>query len=111
MTAVRTYTAHVTEVSQGILIIIVSYVSQLFLFPITCGDILIYFTHQSDLPPGKCLEIKSLYLANLGTNYSVFLGVGIEEFHHVYRDVLISGCWNRGVPPCIQRCPHFGGLE
>ena len=45
----------------------------------------------------------------------------------VYRGVLISGCWNRGVPlytevslfqgvgieefHCIQRCPHFKGLE
>ena len=44
-----------------------------------------------------------------------------------YRGVLISGCWNRGVPlytevssfqgvgieefHCIQRCPHFRGLE
>ena len=45
----------------------------------------------------------------------------------VYRGVLISGCWNRGVPlyievssfqgigieefHCIQRCPHFSVLE
>ena len=45
----------------------------------------------------------------------------------VYRGVLISGGWNRGVPlytevssfqgveidesHCIQRCPHFRGLE
>ena len=45
----------------------------------------------------------------------------------VYRGVLISGCWNRGVPlytevssfqgvgieefHCIQRCPHFRVLE
>ena len=42
----------------------------------------------------------------------------------VYRGVLISGCWNRGVTEtssfqgvgieefhCIQRCPHFRVLE
>ena len=45
----------------------------------------------------------------------------------MYRGVLISGGWNRGVPVytevssfqgvgiegfhCIQRCPHFKGLE
>ena len=45
----------------------------------------------------------------------------------LYRDVLISGSWNRGVPlytevssfqgvgieefHCIQRYPHFRGLE
>ena len=50
---------------------------------------------------------------------SSFQGVGIK----VYRGVLISGCWNRGVPlhtemspfqgieikvfHCVQRCPHF----
>ena len=28
---------------------------------------------------------------------SSFQGVGIEEFT-VYRGVLMSGCWNRGVP-------------
>ena len=69
--------------------------------------------------------------------YTAFHGVGIEEFHSIqrcpnfreleYRGVLISGCWNRGVPlytevssfqgvgieefHCIQRCPHFRGLE
>ena len=84
---------------------------------------------------------------------SSFQGVAIEEFHciqrcphfrglgfTVYRGVLISGGWNRGVPlvlisggwnrgvslytevssfqgvgiegfHCIQRCPHFKGLE
>ena len=26
-----------------------------------------------------------------------FQGVGIEGFHYNYRDVLISGGWNRGV--------------
>ena len=45
----------------------------------------------------------------------------------MYRGVLISGCWNRGVPlctevssfqgvgieefHCVQRCPHFRVLE
>ena len=74
---------------------------------------------------------------------SSFLGVGVERFHciqkcphfrefkyrgsTVYRGVLISGGWNRGVPlyrevssfqgvgieefHCIERCPHFRGLE
>ena len=88
---------------------------------------------------------------------SSFQGVGIEEFHciqkcthfngleergsTVYRGILISGSWNRGVPlytevysfqwvgrerfhciqsfqgvgieefHCIQRCPHFRVLE
>ena len=74
---------------------------------------------------------------------SSFQGVGIEEFHciqrcphfrgleyrssTVYRGVLISGGWNRGVPlytevssfqgvgieefHSIQRCPHFRVLE
>ena len=51
---------------------------------------------------------------------SSFQGVGIKEFHciqrcpHfvriegsiVYRGVLISGGWNRGIPR-IQRCLHF----
>ena len=71
---------------------------------------------------------------------SSFQGVGVEGFHciqrcphfrvlewrssTVYRGVLISGCWNRGVPLYtevssfqgigiegfhhIQRCPHLG---
>ena len=46
-------------------------------------------------------------------------GVGIERF--IYRDVLISEGWNRGVPlkemfsfqgvgfHCRQRCPNFRG--
>ena len=38
---------------------------------------------------------------------SSFQGVGLEEFHCIYRGVLISGCRNRGVPLYIQRCPHF----
>ena len=58
------------------------------------------------------------------TEMSSFQGVGIES---VYRGVLISGCWNRGVPlytevssfqgvgiegfHCIQRCRHFRVLE
>ena len=62
----------------------------------------------------------------LGRLYSTFQGVGIEG-STVYRGVLISGCWNRGVPlytevssfqgvgieefHCIQRCPHFRVLE
>ena len=58
----------------------------------------------------------------------------VQRCHHVpcwnttvYRGVLTSGCWNRGVPlyteesslqgvgiegfHCIQRCPHFRVLE
>ena len=62
----------------------------------------------------------------LYTEVSSFHGVGILS-STVYRGVLISGCWNRGVPlytevssfqgvgieefHCIQRCPHFIGLE
>ena len=74
---------------------------------------------------------------------SSFQRIGIEGFHciqrcprfrmleqrgsTVYRCVLISGCWNRGVPlytevslfqgvgiekfHCTQRCPHFRMLE
>ena len=74
------------------------------------------------------------------TEVSSFQGVGIEGFHciqrcphfrgwnrWVYRGVLISGSWNRGVPlytevssfqgvgievfHCIQRCPRFRELE
>ena len=43
---------------------------------------------------------------------SSFQGVGIEEFHCIQRSgVLISGCWNRGVPLYTEvRCPHFIGV-
>ena len=63
------------------------------------------------------------------TNKSV-LDIEVPSFQGVrivYRGVLISGGWNRGVPlytevssfqgvgieefHCIQRCPHFRGLE
>ena len=53
--------------------------------------------------------------------------VGWNRGSTVYRGVLISGSWNRGVPlytevssfqgagieefHCIQRCPHFRELE
>ena len=37
------------------------------------------------------------------TEVSSFQGVGIEGFHCVYRGVLISGCWNRGVPLCTEK--------
>ena len=63
---------------------------------------------------------------SLYTDVSSFQGIGIEGFT-VYRGVLISGSWNKGVPlytemsslqgvgieefHCIQRCPHFRGLE
>ena len=56
---------------------------------------------------------------------SSFQGVGIEG-STVYRDVLISGCWNRGVPlytevssfqgvgieefHCIQRCSQLNKI-
>ena len=51
----------------------------------------------------------------------------LQRSFTVYRGVLISGCWNRGVPlytevslfqgvgieefHCIQKCPHFRRLE
>ena len=33
---------------------------------------------------------------------SLLQGVGIEEFHTVYRGVLITGGWNREVPLCTE---------
>ena len=72
----------------------------------------------------RCPHFRELeYRVPLPTEVSSFQGVGIEEFplyievysfqersSTVYRDVLISGCWNIGFH-CIQRCPHFRGLE
>ena len=62
----------------------------------------------------------------LNTEVFSYQNVGIEG-STVCRGVLISGCWNRGVPlytevssfqgvgiegfHCIQRCPHFRELE
>ena len=94
---------------------------------------------------GTILEIVGREGVSLYTEVSSFQGVGIEEFHciqqrchhfrvlewrssTIYRGVLISGGWNRGVPlyttevspfqgvgieefHYIQRCPHFRGLE
>ena len=61
-----------------------------------------------------------------GVSY-VYKNVLFKRMWHTYREVLISGGWNRGVPlyievssfqgvgieefHCIQRCPHFRGLE
>ena len=42
---------------------------------------------------------------------SSFQEVGIEGFHCIFKGVLISGGWDRGVPLYIQRCPHFRRLE
>ena len=58
---------------------------------------------------------------------ALFQGVNTQDNNYWYRGVLISGCWNRGVPlytevssfqgvgieefHCIQRCPHFRVLE
>ena len=62
---------------------------------------------------------------NRTVNRGVFISRGRNSV--LYRGVLISGCWNRGVPlytevssfqgvgieefHCIQRCPHFRVLE
>ena len=42
---------------------------------------------------GEVLMQKLLFPSVLNTEVSSFQGVGIEEFH------------------CIQKCPHFRGLE
>ena len=70
--------------------------------------------------------LNNLLLGHINIEVSSFQGVGIEG-STVYRGVLISRCWNRGVPlytevssfqgveiegfHCIQRCPHFRELE
>ena len=55
-----------------------------------------------------CLEDRELGSGRL-TEVPSFQGVKIEEFHHVYRGVLISGCWNRGVPLHTE-VPSFQGV-
>ena len=51
------------------------------------------------------------WVEGVGEVFLVLQGVGIEGFHCIYRGVLTPGCWNRGVPLYIQRCPHSRVLE
>ena len=76
--------------------------------------------------PGCYITFVTLYPHGL-YEMSSFQGVGIKEFHciqryphfsvlnrggsTVYRGVLISGCWNKGVPLYTARCPHFSVLN
>ena len=48
----------------------------------------------------------------LNTEVSSFQLVGIEEFHCIYRGVLISESWNRGVPLYTEVSSFHGvGIE